>query len=301
MNENDNDTCPSRLPAKPWTVKCACIIADLLCLSVGAIMTPFVIDMIDHPGPQTRISFLYAIALFLFLVTLCVALHQGRRWARDYFAVIGFIALAGFTLFTLSAGQCLPEYLLWLPPAIPLTILLFPAPRKWFAEVNRIRKAWMTNPKSRLYIRLFEGAAYLTLAGILLFSCWKLFAFTIGINTKFQNAIKNADRIVIRDGGYNCCIKDVDAQPQLYVITNAAEIAAFNRLFKFRPELPDDCSCCGYPGIDWWQGEKKLALTAVKHGHALKWKEFHGAMTFSNWSDHHLHQWFADHAIPFND
>ncbi len=41
MNENDNDTCPSRLPAKPWTVKCACIIADLLCLSVGAIMTPF--------------------------------------------------------------------------------------------------------------------------------------------------------------------------------------------------------------------------------------------------------------------
>ena len=301
MNENDNDTRPSRLPAKPWTVKCACIIADLLCLSVGGLITLFLIDMTRSSGATDTYLFFYAIALFLILVTLCVALHQGRRWARDYFAVIGFIALAGFTLFTLSAGQCLPEYLLWLPPAIPLAILLFPSSRKWFAEVNRIRKAWMPNSKPRLYIRLFEGAAYLALAGILLFSSWKLFAFTVGYNLKFQNIIKNADRIVIRDGGYDCCIKDVDAQPRLYVITNAAEIAAFNRLFRFRPELPDDCACCGYPGIDWWQGDRKLALTAVKHGHGLKWKGFHGAKAFSNWSNHHLHQWFADHAIPFND
>ena len=32
--------------------------------------------------------------------------------------------------------------------------------------------------------------------------------------------------------------------------------------------------CCGYPGIDWYKGKKRLALTAVQHGMGIRWKKF---------------------------
>lgn len=90
----------------------------------------------------------------------------------------------------------------------------------------------------------------------------------------FQRTVQHADRVVIRDGGFGCC-RDVDTCAAYYVITNQAEIVAFNRMFQFSGK-GEGCKCCGDFGIDWWQGTNRIALTAVHHGKTLQWKGFGG-------------------------
>ncbi|MBR1921492.1 MAG: hypothetical protein IJ829_05765 [Kiritimatiellae bacterium] len=87
---------------------------------------------------------------------------------------------------------------------------------------------------------------------------------------RFKETIAKADRIVVRAGGYTCCCTNVDAQAKLCVITNAAEIAAFNKMFRFTTDNWGWCMCCGYPGVDWWRGDERLELTSVQHCMALR-------------------------------
>lgn len=95
---------------------------------------------------------------------------------------------------------------------------------------------------------------------------------------QFQEAIRKADRLVVRDGGYDCCGK-VDADTVLFAITNATELLQVATNLQFAPftttnSLFDSCMCCGFPGIDWYRGDRRLALTAVQHGKRLRWKGF---------------------------
>ena len=57
-------------------------------------------------------------------------------------------------------------------------------------------------------------------------------AFDFVIIPVFRLSVCDADRIVIRDGGWLCHSKP-DEEPSLFEITNKAEIAAFNEMFKF--------------------------------------------------------------------
>ena len=93
---------------------------------------------------------------------------------------------------------------------------------------------------------------------------------------KFKELTGTADRIVIREGGFDCCGKVGTTEKDgkwLLVITNAAEIAEFNALFEFTEDC-GECMCCGYPGIDWYRKGKRITLTAMQHGHSLRWKGF---------------------------
>lgn len=92
----------------------------------------------------------------------------------------------------------------------------------------------------------------------------------------FYERIRDADRIVVRDGGYNCC-HSVKNDPVLFTITNSNEIKMVFDHIQFIPftnELAGACMCCGYPGIDWYKGPKRIALTSLQHGHSIRWKEF---------------------------
>ena len=92
----------------------------------------------------------------------------------------------------------------------------------------------------------------------------------------FHDRIQEADRIVVRDGGYNCC-GSVKNDPILFTVTDPEEIGAvFDhiRFVVFTNELAGGCMCCGYPGIDWYKGRKRLALTSLQHGHNIRWKQF---------------------------
>lgn len=93
-------------------------------------------------------------------------------------------------------------------------------------------------------------------------------------NRAFQPVVKHADRIVVRDGGFGCCC-DVDKAAIYCIVTNSAEIASFNRMFRFSGK-GEGCKCCGDFGVDWWQGTNRIALTAVHHGETLQWNGFDG-------------------------
>ena len=116
--------------------------------------------------------------------------------------------------------------------------------------------------------------------------------FGVFHNMRFASAIRDADRIVVRDGG---CGANLDKEPALYVITNKAEIAAFNGMFKFA-SVHSSCKCCGYPGIDWWKGDKRIALTAIHHGQALRWRGgLPGNVRFTRSSAQRICDWFKEH------
>ena len=121
---------------------------------------------------------------------------------------------------------------------------------------------------------------------------------------KFKELTGTADRIVIREGGFDCCRKIGTTEKDgkwLLVITNATEIAEFNALFDFKAEDCGECMCCGCPGIDWYRKGKRIALTAVQHGHSLRWKGFKsgsdkfGDCYYTNESKTKLADWFRAH------
>ena len=110
----------------------------------------------------------------------------------------------------------------------------------------------------------------------------------------FQAEIADADRVVIRKGGGGCH-GHPDRDDVLYVITNKTELAEFGKMFRFSgSSMP--CGCCGYPGVDWWKGNKRLVLSAIHHGHALGVKGFPGIdLRLSSSSRLALSKWFEEH------
>ena len=118
---------------------------------------------------------------------------------------------------------------------------------------------------------------------------------------RFAKLVATADKIVVRKGGYICHSKNVDEQPVAAVITNASEIAAFNDSLRFYRHYPgmSNCMCCGYPGIDWWVGDKKIVLSNVQHCRALRWEGFGGDMPLVKDSSKKLRSWLQDHGIKF--
>jgi len=92
----------------------------------------------------------------------------------------------------------------------------------------------------------------------------------------FFDRIRDADRIVVRDGGFNCCAS-IDKNPILFTVTDPADIQDVFSHIQFVPftnALTGGCMCCGYPGIDWYRKNRRVALTAVQHGHGIRWREF---------------------------
>ena len=55
--------------------------------------------------------------------------------------------------------------------------------------------------------------------------------------------------------------------------------------------------CCGHPGIDWWKGGERLALTSMQHGQALRWNTFSDDYPFTAESAEALARWFEERGI----
>jgi hypothetical protein len=55
--------------------------------------------------------------------------------------------------------------------------------------------------------------------------------------------------------------------------------------------------CCGYPAIDWYKGDYRLALTSVQHGGAIRWRDFPGDASLTKESSEWLIDWFLEHGI----
>ena len=117
-------------------------------------------------------------------------------------------------------------------------------------------------------------------------------AFDFVIIPVFRAAVCDADRIVIRDGGGLCHSKP-DEEPSLFEITNKADIASFNEMFKFSGRTMP-CCCCGYPGIDWWRDGRRVVVSALHHGHALRVEGFVGDLRLTVVSSQRIQKWLED-------
>ena len=118
-------------------------------------------------------------------------------------------------------------------------------------------------------------------------------AFDFVIIPVFRAAVCDADRIVIRDGGGLCHSKP-DEEPSLFEITNKAEIASFNEMFKFSGRTMP-CCCCGYPGIDWWRDGQRIAVAGVHHRSKLRVTGIGGDLCFTVESGSRVQRWLETH------
>lgn len=104
--------------------------------------------------------------------------------------------------------------------------------------------------------------------------------FSFDPNEHFGRAILGADRVVIRNGGHDCCGNDVDSQEVFVEFADSQVIEEISQKLTFQRRYPSllptvtRCRCCGYPGIDWYRDGKRVALTSVQHRVAVRWVGF---------------------------
>ena len=120
---------------------------------------------------------------------------------------------------------------------------------------------------------------------------------------EFHKSISAADRIVIRDGGFNYG-EPFDGQRVLFEVSDPLEIKGVYGHIKFKsPQILGACLCCGHPGIDWYRGQKRVASTSVQHGLALRWDGFPGPVNkygdaqLTDDSAEWLVTWLAKHGV----
>ena len=200
-----------------------------------------------------------------------------RRWygaARGMAIAFPIVfLLPGFAFSYLPLGAAVVSALIgWMVPGRPHTV----------------KNAWRTVGESFVWL---AAALHLALVALWLHLSTGLFGFLIDKN--FRSAVKDADRVVIRDGG-GLCHSDPDKEPSLFEITNKADIAAFNEMFKFaRREV--SCKCSGYPGIDWWRDGQRIAVAGIHHNRKLRMSGIGGDLRFTAESKRCVQEWLETH------
>lgn len=114
-----------------------------------------------------------------------------------------------------------------------------------------------------------------------------------GPQVRLSDAVATADRIVVRDGGFDCC-GSVDDEAILFETTDPGEIkTVLANLECTNTQSP--CKCCGFPGIDWYEGKRRLAVTAIQHGKAIRWG--HSDWCLSETSREWIVRWLVKHGV----
>ena len=57
------------------------------------------------------------------------------------------------------------------------------------------------------------------------------------------------------------------------------------------------CACSGYPGMDWYRGKQRIALTSIQHGRAVRWEGFQGDAQLTQESGAWLVRWLVQHEV----
>jgi hypothetical protein len=114
---------------------------------------------------------------------------------------------------------------------------------------------------------------------------------------QFHDTVGQADRVVVRDGGFDFD-GDTDNQPVLFEITDPAEIKQLCEGLAFETgQERSTCMCNGYPRVDWYRGEERIAVTSVQHGRAIRWIDFQGDAQLTIESGAWLVPWLVEHGV----
>jgi hypothetical protein len=153
--------------------------------------------------------------------------------------------------------------------------------RTWRILTNRRKLHWSI----LLLAALFLGICGFTLVGIGAENGWlqhslrhMIYQRPLRYDVPFSAAVARADKIVVRDGGFDCCRK-VDDDKVFFTVTDPVEVRKIASHFQFQPRTTtnsfyETCMCCGSPGIDWYRGNRRIALTAVQHAQGIRWRGF---------------------------
>ncbi|MHB1033753.1 MAG: hypothetical protein ACYC35_14640 [Pirellulales bacterium] len=151
------------------------------------------------------------------------------------------------------------------------------------SEHRRRRFSWRTLLRVAVILCVLAGAA----AGV-----WMAF---LSPAARFRHAVAHADRIVVRDGGFDCC-GPVDDEAILFQVTDPAEIEEVLANLEMAESRPH-CACCGFPGIDFYRGQTRVALTSVQHGDAIRWSGWFCDLRLSQKSQEWLVGWLVKHGV----
>lgn len=129
-------------------------------------------------------------------------------------------------------------------------------------------------------------------------------------NGQLHAAIEMADRIVIRDGGHDRDDAIVDRYAVIDEITIPAEVKDVFVHLTFRSRQQSGrCGCTGYPMIDWYCGDERLARVSVQHGTAVRWygdpaqpwNGVQGDVALTEESCEWLVRWLVRHGVAKED
>jgi len=114
-----------------------------------------------------------------------------------------------------------------------------------------------------------------------------------------HEVILESDRIVVRDGGLDCC-KNIDKDTILYDTSDAYDVNLFLTKFNLnnyqRPV--ENANCCGWPGIDFYKGRKKLATTSLKGCKLIKWEGIPSDAVLTTGSQKWIKAWLIENGVP---
>ena len=119
------------------------------------------------------------------------------------------------------------------------------------------------------------------------------------VNERVNKILKGVDQIVVRDGGDICCVsaKKTLKQPIFFTVNDSKEIKKVLDNLKFINKISDNsCFCCGYPGIDFYKGERRVFLTGYEHGFGLKTKG--RILTFTKETKLMMARWLLKNKFP---
>lgn len=127
---------------------------------------------------------------------------------------------------------------------------------------------------------------------------------------QFEGFGVEIDRLIVRDGGYNCCGSSIDKDTYIFTVTDSDELKNISDHIQFVPftnTLTAGCMCCGYPGLDWYEGTKRVAITSLQHGQRIRWKDFgtsyfgpfrmYGDLPLTIESSIWITQWLRGHGV----
>jgi len=115
--------------------------------------------------------------------------------------------------------------------------------------------------------------------------------------SQFHDAVGPADRVVVRDGGFDFDA-NTDSQPVLFELTDPRDIKDLREGLAFQTgQERSSCACNGYPRVDWYRGAEQIAVTSIQHGRAIRWIDFQGDAQLTEESAAWLVPWLVEHGV----
>jgi hypothetical protein len=112
-----------------------------------------------------------------------------------------------------------------------------------------------------------------------------------------RHGLASANRLRVRTGG--TCHTDPETEKTLLDLRDAAAIQTFlGGVEVDEAQSGFHCMCCGYPTLEFYEGEKLVGIVGMHHGRSLRWPgEWPGDALLTAGSIEFLVEWLAKHGV----